>query len=116
MRTPKGPGGEEKKAHVHMLNSTLTATERTLCCILENYQTPEGVRVPEVLQPYMMGIDFIPFRKEFDKGGKLVPIKEQKPAPEPAPGGGNGGGGGGSGGRAAAAMAPSEAVAAMSVS
>lgn len=63
MRTPKGPGGEEKKAHVHMLNSTLTATERTLCCILENYQTPDGVRVPPALQPYMMGIDFIPFRK-----------------------------------------------------
>ena len=37
------------------------ATERTLCCLLENYQTPEGVRVPEALQPFMMGIDFIPF-------------------------------------------------------
>jgi seryl-tRNA synthetase len=38
------------------------ATERTLCCLLENYQTPEGVRVPEALQPFMMGIDFIPFK------------------------------------------------------
>lgn len=75
MRTPKGPGGEEKKAHVHMLNSTLTATERTLCCILENYQTPDGVRVPPALQPYMMGIEFIPFRKAVDASGKLVPIK-----------------------------------------
>ena len=27
-----------------MLNGTLSATERTLCCILENYQTPDGVR------------------------------------------------------------------------
>ncbi len=54
-RTHKAPGGEEKKAFVHMLNSTLTATERTLCCILENYQTPDGVRVPPCLQPYMMG-------------------------------------------------------------
>ena len=27
-----------------MLNATLTATERTLCCILETYQTPEGFR------------------------------------------------------------------------
>ena len=27
-----------------MLNGTLTATERTLCCVLENYQTPDGVR------------------------------------------------------------------------
>lgn len=76
MRTPKGPGGEEKKAHVHMLNSTLTATERTICCILENYQTPDGVRVPPALQPYMMGIDFIPFRKAFDKNGKLVDLKQ----------------------------------------
>lgn len=76
MRTPKGPGGEEKKAHVHMLNSTLTATERTLCCILENYQTPDGVRVPPALQPYMMGIEFIPFRKSIDASGKLVAIKQ----------------------------------------
>jgi seryl-tRNA synthetase len=37
------------KQFVHMLNATLTATERTICCILENYQTPEGVVVPEVL-------------------------------------------------------------------
>eukprot|EP00750_Incisomonas_marina_P025016 INCI5289.2.p1 GENE.INCI5289.2~~INCI5289.2.p1 ORF type:complete len:599 (+),score=144.39 INCI5289.2:132-1799(+) len=30
---------------VHMLNSTLSATERALCCIVENNQTPEGVKV-----------------------------------------------------------------------
>jgi seryl-tRNA synthetase len=28
-----------KKTYVHALNATLCATERTLCCILENYQT-----------------------------------------------------------------------------
>lgn len=44
-----------EKAYVHMLNATLTATERTICCILENYQTEEGVLVPEVLQPFMGG-------------------------------------------------------------
>jgi seryl-tRNA synthetase len=27
-----------KKVYVHALNSTLCATERALCCILENYQ------------------------------------------------------------------------------
>lgn len=43
-----------------MLNATLCATERTLCCILENYQTEEGVRVPDVLIPYV-GVDFIPY-------------------------------------------------------
>ncbi|GKD33937.1 serine--tRNA ligase-like protein, partial [Tanacetum coccineum] len=32
------------RQYCHLLNSTLTATERTLCCILENYQM-------EVLQP-----------------------------------------------------------------
>lgn len=30
---------ETKKKYVHCLNSTLCATTRTLCCILENYQT-----------------------------------------------------------------------------
>ena len=31
--------GSNVKQYVHMLNSTLTATERTLCCLVENYQT-----------------------------------------------------------------------------
>ncbi len=44
LRTPKAPGGEVRKEYVHMLNGTLSATERTLCCVLENYQTPGGVR------------------------------------------------------------------------
>ena len=29
---------DARKKHVHALNSTLCATERALCCILENYQ------------------------------------------------------------------------------
>lgn len=52
---------------VHMLNATLTATTRTLCCILENYQTPEGVVVPEVLRPFMGGKEFLPFKEELVK-------------------------------------------------
>jgi seryl-tRNA synthetase len=51
---------KNEKPFVHMLNATLCATERTLCCILENYQTPEGVVVPEVLRKFV-GIDFIPY-------------------------------------------------------
>jgi seryl-tRNA synthetase len=47
-----------------MLNATLCATERTMCCILENYQEAEGVRIPEVLQPFMGGLDFIPYNKK----------------------------------------------------
>ena len=46
---------------VHLLNGTLCATERTMCCIVENYQTAEGIRIPEVLQPYMGGIDFVKY-------------------------------------------------------
>lgn len=76
MRTAKGPAGESTKAFVHMLNSTLSATERTLCCILETYQTPEGIRVPPALQPFMMGMDFLPFRKRFDAKGKLVDVEK----------------------------------------
>ena len=64
MRTAKNTGGEEKKSHVHMLNSTLTATERTLCCVLENFQTPEGLIIPEPLRPFCCGLEFIPFRKQ----------------------------------------------------
>ncbi|KAJ1492355.1 hypothetical protein T484DRAFT_1771695 [Baffinella frigidus] len=55
--------GSNIKQYVHMLNSTLTATERTLCCLVENYQTEEGMNVPEVLQPFMGGKKFIPFVK-----------------------------------------------------
>ncbi|KAL3901161.1 MAG: hypothetical protein SGCHY_000822 [Lobulomycetales sp.] len=55
------------KHYVHALNSTLAATSRTICCILENYQTEEGVTIPEVLVPYMNGKTFIPFPKAPEK-------------------------------------------------
>lgn len=32
---------QARKLYVHMLNGTLCATERALCCLVENYQTPE---------------------------------------------------------------------------
>lgn len=50
-----------KKEYVHMLNATLVATTRTICAILENYQTDDGIIIPEVLKPYMGGITFLPF-------------------------------------------------------
>jgi len=49
------------KQYVHMLNATLCATTRTICCILENYQDEDGIHVPKVLQSYMGGCEFIPF-------------------------------------------------------
>ncbi|KAL8154768.1 serine--tRNA ligase [Apium graveolens] len=61
---------DQTKQYVHMLNSTLTATERTMCCILENYQRDDGVEVPEVLRPYMGGKTFIPFLAKEAKGKK----------------------------------------------
>ena len=42
-------GAAKEKVYAHMLNATLCATERTMCCILENNQTPEGVNIPECL-------------------------------------------------------------------
>lgn len=56
------------KKYVHCLNSTLSATQRAMCCILENYQTEDGLVIPEVLRPFIPGKpDFIPFVKELPK-------------------------------------------------
>ena len=65
---------------MHLLNGTLCATERTLCCIMENYQTPEGVNVPECLQPFMNGIKFIPYNEKKVKKWKDEMAKEDKKA------------------------------------
>lgn len=48
---------------VHMLNGTLCAVTRVICCILENYQTKDGIKVPKVLQEFMPSKykEFIPF-------------------------------------------------------
>ncbi|KAI9346186.1 hypothetical protein BDR26DRAFT_800237 [Obelidium mucronatum] len=67
---------ETTKKYAHALNCTLTATERTLCCILENFQTPEGVIVPEPLRRYMRGKEFIPFKK----AAAVAAAKEDGPA------------------------------------
>ena len=81
----KGKDGDSsKKVYVHMLNSTLCATERALCCVLENYQTKGGVKVPPVLVPYMGGVTFTPFvnpppkpKKGAPAPAQFVPTKEQ---------------------------------------
>ncbi|EPX73272.1 cytoplasmic serine-tRNA ligase Srs1 [Schizosaccharomyces octosporus yFS286] len=59
--------GDREKKYVHCLNSTLCATERAICCIIENYQTPDGINIPKALQPYMGGKTFLPFTKELPK-------------------------------------------------
>lgn len=37
---------------VHSLNGSSLALPRILACILENHQTPEGINIPQALQPY----------------------------------------------------------------
>ena len=52
------PDGEKKPAFVHTLNGSGLAVGRTLVAILENYQQADGsVKVPEVLAPYMGGVE-----------------------------------------------------------
>jgi seryl-tRNA synthetase len=46
--------GEDKKPRLaHTLNGSALALARIVAALLENNQTPEGIRVPKVLQPYM---------------------------------------------------------------
>ncbi|KAJ2055240.1 Cytosolic seryl-tRNA synthetase [Coemansia sp. S146] len=56
--------GDREKKYVHWLNSTLCATERALCCLVETYQTPEGLRIAEALSPFMGGMEFISYVKD----------------------------------------------------
>jgi len=44
--------GDREKKYVHMLNATLCATGRAICCLLETYQTPDGVKVPVITLTY----------------------------------------------------------------
>ncbi|KAK4156504.1 serine--tRNA ligase, cytoplasmic [Chaetomidium leptoderma] len=71
-----------KKTYVHCLNSTLTATTRTICAILENFQTEDGVNIPEPLRKYLPGAPaFLPFaktaaeKKETGAEKKDIPVR-----------------------------------------
>jgi outer membrane biosynthesis protein TonB len=76
-----------------MLNATLCATGRAICCLLENYQEADGVRIPEVLVPFMGGITFLPFVRDSkapDRNAATATINPPKkaattPAPAAAP-------------------------------
>ena len=49
----------DKKIHLaHTLNGSSLALPRIVAALLENFQTPEGIRIPEVLVPYT-GFDMI---------------------------------------------------------
>jgi len=52
--------GDKKTRLVHTLNGSGLAVGRTLVAVLENYQNADGsVTVPEVLRPYMGGLEVI---------------------------------------------------------
>ncbi|MDD6286170.1 MAG: serine--tRNA ligase [Methanobacteriaceae archaeon] len=56
INTRVGKAGAGDAQILHTLNSTAIATERTICCILENYQQEDGsIKIPDVLVPYMNG-------------------------------------------------------------
>jgi seryl-tRNA synthetase len=54
------PHAKARPEFVHTLNGSGLALGRTLVAVLENYQQADGsVVVPEVLRPYLGGIDRI---------------------------------------------------------
>ncbi len=54
------PAGEKGTKFVHTLNGSGLAVGRTLIAVLENYQQADGsVTIPEVLRPYMGGLETI---------------------------------------------------------
>ena len=60
MNTRFRRAGGAKPEFVHTLNGSGLAVGRTWIAILENYQQPDGsVTIPEVLQPYMNGLQTI---------------------------------------------------------
>ena len=54
------PTGEKETIFLHTLNGSGLAVGRSLVAVLENYQQADGsIIVPNVLQPYMGGIEMI---------------------------------------------------------
>ncbi|WP_417463445.1 serine--tRNA ligase [Kordiimonas sp.] len=54
------PKGEKQTRFVHTLNGSGLAIGRTLIAVMENYQQADGsIRVPDVLKPYMGGLEVI---------------------------------------------------------
>ncbi|NQY06339.1 MAG: serine--tRNA ligase [Flavobacteriaceae bacterium] len=51
-------GADGKKQLAHTLNGSALALPRVLAGILENYQTPEGIKIPDCLVPYT-GFEYI---------------------------------------------------------
>ena len=52
-------GGDKKTQLAHTLNGSALALPRIVAALLENNQTPEGIRIPKALVPYMGGMEMI---------------------------------------------------------
>lgn len=49
-------GAQEEKITPHTLNSTAIATERTICCLIENFQNEDhSITIPKAIRKYMNG-------------------------------------------------------------
>jgi seryl-tRNA synthetase len=60
MNTRYRVAGEKRTEFVHTLNGSGLAVGRTLVAVIENYQNADGsVTVPEVLKPYMGGVEVL---------------------------------------------------------
>jgi seryl-tRNA synthetase len=58
---PSGETAEKKGTEfVHTLNGSALATPRVWAAVAETYRQPDGsLRVPDVLKPYMRGVEVI---------------------------------------------------------
>lgn len=54
----RSKGDDKKTRLLHTLNGSALALARIVAALLENNQTPEGIRIPKALQPYT-GFDMI---------------------------------------------------------
>ena len=69
-----------------MLNSTMTATTRTICAILENNQTEKGIIVPDVLRPLMPESERVALLHcSFAEYRELIPFVKEPPVIDEAP-------------------------------
>ena len=60
MKARYRPEGEKSTRFVHTLNGSGVAVGRCLIAVMENYQQADGsIEVPEVLRPYMGGLEVI---------------------------------------------------------
>lgn len=73
MKARYRPEGEKKPDFVHTLNGSGLAVGRALIAVIENYYDPAdgGIFVPDVLKPYMGGIEKI-FPKEGSSAAQMV--------------------------------------------